>query len=101
MYCDKCEMYWELCKCDPIEEKTEASELVLSDLLCVWRRTGKELPSKKGEYYLFGGWDENHKFVYDKLYYAVDGRINGWAVEVAIRRGNIFWCRPNEPTCIT
>ncbi len=24
MYCDKCGMYWELCKCDPIVEKAAA-----------------------------------------------------------------------------
>ncbi len=24
MYCDKCGMCWELCKCDPIEDETEA-----------------------------------------------------------------------------
>ena len=70
-------------------------------MMCAWKELRSELPPTKDRYYLFGGYDDSHKFTFDKYHYATDGTINGWSIEIALRNGNAWWCSPNEPKIVT
>ena len=65
-----------------------------------WRLVAEDLPPETDEYYLFGGRDESNNFTYEKYHYSRDGLINGWTVSVAIRLGNMYWCKPVGPKLI-
>ncbi|MCR8922692.1 hypothetical protein NO559_07915 [Dasania sp. GY-MA-18] len=67
-------------------------------VMCEWKRLADELPPEPDKWYLFGGYDSNGDFVFDKYYFSAYGLVNGWKVEVAIGKGNIWWCLPNPPS---
>jgi len=63
-----------------------------------WNKLSTRLPPTRDKYYIFGGYDTEGAFVFNKYHYATNGTINGWSVACAIRNGVIWWCDLKGPT---
>ena len=55
------------------------------------------LPIERDRWYLFGGYDKNNEWVFDKYHYDLDGRVNGWNIHTLLNNGNTHWMLPEPP----
>lgn len=66
--------------------------------MCQWNTLSPFcLPPIKDRWYLFGGYDDNGIWTFDKWHYSLNGFINGYNIERVLQLGVTHWATVKGP----